>query len=192
MMEVLIYEHTLDELNQYDYGIKYGKEFAGLQITTFEECIKAAARCGMKLDIEWKYPDAEKEDFENIYEIIITNGYSNENWHWITGNKEGVDWFKSICDFVDIEIYIPSADNIDWELLDYAASPNHDVIVGYWISDMDADTIIELRKRNIVQNRGTAGSVEAMIWDLEHGVTELECCFPYPKEALRKYIEEGN
>lgn len=77
----------------------------------------------MKLDIEWKFPNAEKEDFENIYKTIVTNGYSNKNWHWITDSKEGVDWFKSICDFVNIEIYIASVDNIDWELLDYASSP---------------------------------------------------------------------
>ena len=57
---------------------------------------------------------------------------------------------------------------------------------------MDDDVIVELRKHNIIQNRGTAGSVEAMASDLQQGVTELECCFPYPREALMKYIEEGN
>ena len=71
--EILIEEHTLSELNQYDFGIKYGEDFAGLQIATFEDCIKAAAGCGMKLD------NAEKEDFENIYKTIVTNGYSNKN-----------------------------------------------------------------------------------------------------------------
>lgn len=190
--EILIEEHTLSELNQYDFGIKYGEDFAGLQIATFEDCVKTAAGCGMRLDIEWKFPNAEKEDFENIYKTIVTNGYSNKNWHWITDSKEGVDWFKSICDYVNIEIYIDSVDNINWELLEYASSPNHDVVVGYWRSGMDDDVIVELRKHNIIQNRGTAGSVEAMASDLEQGVTELECCFPYPREALMKYIEEGN
>lgn len=127
--EILIEEHALSELNQYDFGIKYGEDFAGLQIATFEDCIKAVAGCGMKLDIEWKFPNAEKEDFENIYKTIVTNGNSNKDWHRITNRREGVDWFKSICDYVNIEIYIYSVDNIDWELLDYASSPNHDVVV---------------------------------------------------------------
>ena len=79
-----------------------------------------------------------------------------------------------------------------WELLDYASSPNHDVVVGYWRSGIDDDVIVGLRKHNIIQNRGTAGAVEAMVSDLQQGVTELECCFPYPREVLMKYIEEGN
>lgn len=58
--------------------------------------------------------------------------------------------------------------------------------------NMDDDVIVALRKHNIIQNRGTAGSVEAMASDLQQGVTELECCFPCPREALMKYIEEGN
>ena len=52
--------------------------------------------------------------------------------------------------------------------------------------------IVGLRKHNIIQNRGTADAVEAMVSDLQQGVTELECCFPYPREVLMKYIEEGN
>lgn len=90
-----------------------------------------------------------------------------------------------------IWIYIDSVDNIDWELLDYASSPNHDVVVGYWRSVGD-DVIVGLWKHNIIQNLGTAGSVESMVSDLKQGVTELECCFPYPRDALMKYIEEGN
>ena len=189
--EIIISEHTYDELNCYDYGIKYGEEYGGLGMSTFEDCVKLAAKCGLKLDIEWKFPEASKEDFESIYEIIVTNGYSNKNWHWITYKYEGVDWFKEICDYVDIEVLI-STEHPNWELIEYAQSPNHNVIVGYWESGINKDVILELRKHNVIQNRGTAGSVEAMISDFEHGVTELECCFPYPRKELLDYLyKEG-
>ncbi|MBQ7932022.1 MAG: hypothetical protein IJ334_13530, partial [Clostridia bacterium] len=35
-----VYEHTYEELLQYDFGIKYGEKFKGLQILRFEEILK--------------------------------------------------------------------------------------------------------------------------------------------------------
>ena len=35
-----VYEHTYEELLQYDFGVKFGDEFKGLRIATFEEILK--------------------------------------------------------------------------------------------------------------------------------------------------------
>ncbi|WP_175456515.1 glycerophosphodiester phosphodiesterase [Oribacterium sp. KHPX15] len=103
---IIISEHTLREINAYDFGIKYGEEYSGLTITTFKDMVAKTAKLGLKLDIEWKYPDPKKEDFEYIYNVISKNGYSNKNWHWIGYNKMYLDWFKEICDYVDEEVLI--------------------------------------------------------------------------------------
>lgn len=184
--EIKITEHTLDELNCYDYGIAYGEQFKGLKITTIEQMISVTSKLGLKLDIEWKYPNSTKDDFEHIYDTIVNNGYSNKNWHWIAYSVDMVEVFKEVCDFVDIEVLV-NQDKIDWELIEIAQSENHEVIVGYWMDNMKEEDVIKLRKKNIVQNRGTASSVNEMISHLESGVTELECRFQNPKKALIEY-----
>ncbi|SEA56670.1 hypothetical protein SAMN05216349_11722 [Oribacterium sp. KHPX15] len=71
-------------------------------------------------------------------------------------------------------------------------SANHDVIVGYWESEIEDEYIIRLHKLNIKQKRGTAGNTDALIEDIESGVTELEACFKNPKEALVEYALKYN
>lgn len=48
-----IYEHTLEELRQLDFGIKHGERFRGLQIPTFEEILqKFAGRVIMNIHVK--------------------------------------------------------------------------------------------------------------------------------------------
>lgn len=118
--------------------------------------------------------------------MISKNGNSNKKWHWIGYEKKYFDWFRDVCDYVDVEVLI-NPSNIDWDLVNYAISPNHDVIVGYWQSRIGEEDIARLHKLNIKQNRGTAANIEALIADIESRVTELEACFSNPKEALIEY-----
>ena len=46
-------DHTLDELMQYDFGIKHGEEFTGLRIVKFEEILKQfAGQCIMNIHVK--------------------------------------------------------------------------------------------------------------------------------------------
>ena len=181
-------EHTLAELNQYDYGIQYGVAFAGTKITLFSDTVALCAKLGLKLDIEWKYPEMTETDVEAVYDAIVTNGYSNKNWHWIAKNTIEVGYFKNVCDYVDIEVLVSSASvNYYLPLINEAKSDNHDVIVGYSDGNYNEENIIKLRKLNVIQNRGIATNLSQMIAQIESGVTELECNFYNPKQAMIDY-----
>lgn len=182
-------EHTLSELNQYDFGIRYGGAFAGTQITELSDAVALCAKLGLRLDIEWKYPTMSQEDAEAIYDTIVTNGYSNKNWHWIAFNNDMVAYFKNVCDYVDIEVLVTTSGGISYYLptIENAKSVNHNVIVGYSDGNFSDASIITLRKLNVIQNRGTASNVSEMIAQIESGVTEIECNFYNPKQALIEY-----
>ena len=40
----LVYEHTYNELLQYDFGVKFGERFKGTKVLTFEEILKALGK----------------------------------------------------------------------------------------------------------------------------------------------------
>lgn len=178
-------QHTFDELNQYDYGIKYGTQFAGMKITQFDDAISLCAKLGLRLDIEWKYPTMTQTDAENLYTAIVTHGYTNKNWHWVAYDTNMINAFKTVCDYVNIEILVEPK-NIDWNLINEASSEKHDVLVGYSNSQGSPSIadIVKLRKLNIVQNKGTATNLEQMIEQINNGVTEIEANFAMPKKAL--------
>lgn len=181
-------EHTLAELNQYDYGIQYGVSFAGTKIALFSDTVALCAKLGLKLDIEWKYPEMTESDVEAIYDAIVTNGYSNKNWHWIAKDTTEVGYFKNVCDYVDIEVLISSASiNYYKPTIEAAMSENHNVIVGYSDGNLSKENIIILRKMNVIQNRGTATNIAQAIAQIESGVTEIECNFYNPKQAIIEY-----
>ncbi|MBQ7936305.1 MAG: hypothetical protein IJ333_08210 [Clostridia bacterium] len=54
----LVYEKTFAELRELDFGIKYGEEFKGLKIPTFEEILKKFA-CHCIMNIHLKTVDTE-------------------------------------------------------------------------------------------------------------------------------------
>ena len=181
-------QHTLAELNQYDYGIKFGYKFAGMKITQFNDAISVCSKLGLRLDIEWKYPAMTQEDAENLYTSIVVHGYTNKNWHWVAYNSDMINYFKAVCDYVNIEVLVDPK-NIDWNLITEASSSKHDVVVGYSSSQgsPSSSDIVSLRKLNVVQNKGTARNVSEMIEQIDNGVTEIEVNFKNPKKALINY-----
>ena len=181
-------EHTLAELNEYDYGIRYGTQFAGMKITQLDDAVALCAKLGMKVNLEWKFPTMTSDDAESMYDAMVTNGFSNKNWRWIATNTAEIDYFKSVCDYVDIAVLITTA-SISYYLptIEYAMSSKHDVVVGYSDGNLTDAQVIQLRKLNVTQNRGTATNISQMIAQIESGVTEIECNFYNPKKALIEY-----
>lgn len=65
-----VYEHTYEELLQYDFGIKFGEKFKGLKVLRFEDILKKFS-CHAVMNIHIKTPDYECEyDAENLKKII--------------------------------------------------------------------------------------------------------------------------
>lgn len=65
-----VYEHTYEELLQYDFGVKYGEKFKGMKILTFEEILKKFA-CHTIMNIHIKTVDFTCEYNPKTIEKIV-------------------------------------------------------------------------------------------------------------------------
>ena len=68
-----VWEHTYEELLKYDFGVKFGKEFAGLRILKFEEILKKfACHCIMNIHVKTVNNDVEYDEalFDKIVALI--------------------------------------------------------------------------------------------------------------------------
>ena len=66
----LVTEHTLAELKNYDFGIKFGEKFKGLKIVEFEEILKKFA-CQVIMNIHIKPLSFTEEYPQDIMEKIV-------------------------------------------------------------------------------------------------------------------------
>ena len=83
-----MYDHTLEELKQLDFGSKFSKEYAGLQILTFEDILQKLA-CHVIMNIHIKTIRNEDEYDEAILGKIIAliKKYDCEKYvYFCTGN----------------------------------------------------------------------------------------------------------
>ena len=74
---VKIAEHTLAELQEYDYGLKYGNAYKGLKLLTIDDALKWARMANINIDIE--ITDGEnKERINTIAEKIKKYGLEKQ------------------------------------------------------------------------------------------------------------------
>lgn len=64
-----IWEYTLDELREFDFGIKHGEAFRGMKIATFEDILKKFA-CHCVMNIHLKTIGAEPEYLDKVIKLI--------------------------------------------------------------------------------------------------------------------------
>ena len=67
----LVYEHTYEELLEYDFGIKRGEKFAGMKILTLEELLKKLS-CHCVMNVHVKTPDNQSPADEGFLKNIIS------------------------------------------------------------------------------------------------------------------------
>ena len=63
-----VYEHTYEELLEYDFGVKHGEKFGGMKILRFEEILKKFS-CHTIMNIHIKEA-CKKENLEKIISLI--------------------------------------------------------------------------------------------------------------------------
>lgn len=83
-----VYDHTYEELLAYDFGIKTGKEFAGLRILTFEEILKKFT-CQVIMNIHIKTVSNDVEYDPRLLQKIIDLIYkydAQNHVYFMTGN----------------------------------------------------------------------------------------------------------
>lgn len=74
----LVKDYTLDELKRFDAGIKFGEEFKGLKIPTFDEFLEFVKDKDLIINIEIKnsiihYENIEEAVYEKIKEYSLEN-----------------------------------------------------------------------------------------------------------------------
>ena len=78
-----VYEHSYEELLQYDFGVKYAPEFEGMKIPTVEDILKKFA-CHTVMNIHIK------QDSEYLYKLVdLIKKYDCEKYvYFMTGDDE--------------------------------------------------------------------------------------------------------
>lgn len=67
---------TLEELNQYDWGIKYGEKYRGLQVPMLEDCVKFAALYNLKVALDFKWASTfSSDDADAITAMLSKYGH---------------------------------------------------------------------------------------------------------------------
>lgn len=86
--------YTLDELNQYDYGIYKGQEFKGTKLQTFDELIKTLSMLGAtSLQVELK-DNHSKEQKRLLYDTVAKYHFTDKTT-WISFYWDYLDDFKA-------------------------------------------------------------------------------------------------
>ena len=68
---VSVTESTLAQLNNYDWGLKYGAEYAGLHVPELEDCIAWATEYGLTIALDIKFSENVTDaDVDNISTLL--------------------------------------------------------------------------------------------------------------------------
>ena len=97
--EGLIYEHTYEELLQYDFGIKFGEKFKGLRILKFEDILKKFA-CQTVMNIHIKtVVKGERTDESYLQKIIdlIYRYDAQKHVYFMTGDDLMMEQLKNMA-----------------------------------------------------------------------------------------------
>lgn len=67
-------DHTLSELNEYDYGIQYGSAYTGMKITELEDALTLCKKLGMFCIIEVWVTEITNDEIDALFDAIVKTG----------------------------------------------------------------------------------------------------------------------
>ena len=114
-----VYEHTYEELLQYDFGVKHGEKFKGMKILKFEEILKQfSCQVIMNIHIKSKTNDcALDEDWLRKIVALIDKYDCRKHVYFMTGNDVVLGQLREIAP--DICRCCGGGDR-KWEIVDRA------------------------------------------------------------------------
>lgn len=107
---VYVADSTLEELNQYDYGIKYGSAYAGEEITTLDEALLLARKLSLFICIEI-YPTTTigNDDIASLCESVVDSG-SVKSTEFRSPNIDILEAIKAVIDGANFSMTFYSSD----------------------------------------------------------------------------------
>ena len=94
-----VYEHTLEELRAYDFGVKCGPQFKGMRILTFEDILKKFA-CHVVMNIHVKTVDNDCTYDEALLKKIVAliEKYDCQKYvYFMTGNDHLLEQMRELA-----------------------------------------------------------------------------------------------
>lgn len=75
---VMTAESTLAQLNQYDWGLKFGENYRGLKVPMLDDCLKFAAEYNLSVAIDIKNPSSfTSEIVTALVSMLLKHGHDN-------------------------------------------------------------------------------------------------------------------
>ncbi len=113
-----IYEKTLSELKELDFGVKFGEKYKGLKIVTFEEILqKLAGRVIMNVHVKTLSDKYDESAMKKIVSLI--RKYDCEKHVYFMISHDGV--IKQFRDYApDINMCVGHLDLTPWGIVDRA------------------------------------------------------------------------
>ena len=174
--------YTYDELQKFDFGVKFGKKFKGLRIIRFEDILqKFAGRAIMNIHVKlWENP---KFDWK-IKEIAdLVHQYDCEKYVYFMGTKEGI---------IEMKKYAPhlkccmSAAPDHWKIVDRAIEVGAEKVQLYK-PDFNQEMIDKAHAHGIKCNVFWSDDPDEAAKFLEMGV---DCILTNDYLAIKTALEE--
>lgn len=180
-----VWEHTLAELRELDFGSKRGEQFAGIKIPTFEEILKKFA-CHAVMNIHLKPTELTTEQMDKILGLI--HKYDCEKYVYFMSGKDRVLEFL-MNEYPSVTRCCGGGDG-KWEIVDRAIKygcKKVQLVSGYFNREM----IEAAHGHGIVCNVFEADTPELTREYLDMGIdTILTNDYNNIARAVREYTKE--
>ena len=69
---------SVAELNQYDWGLKYGEQYRGLEVPMLDDCLRYASLYNLSVAIDFKNPSTYTQaDMSAFMDLLLNRGHDN-------------------------------------------------------------------------------------------------------------------
>lgn len=182
---------SVAELNQYDWGLKYGEQYRGLGVPLLDDCLRYASLYNLSVAIDFKNPSAYSQaDMSAFMDMLLNRGHDNAIL--IRANNTEQAYMVSRSPRISVE-HIGDLDSLtsNMERLK-ALMTGHNHI--YWANTGERTTeAISTSYANGFELTGSAETMANLAEDIGFGVRYEEVAgIKNVKEQLRTYTDALN
>ena len=182
---------SVAELNQYDWGLKYGEQYRGLEVPMLDDCLRYASLYNLSVAIDFKNPsEYSQADMSAFMDILLNRGHDNAIL--IRANSTEQAYMVSRSPRISIE-HIGDLDSLTSNVERLKAlMTGHNHI--YWANTGERTAeAISTSYANGFELSGTAGTMTELAEDIGFGVRYEEVAgIKNVKEQLRTYTDALN
>ena len=166
----MIYEHTLEELQQLDFGVKFGEKFKGLRIVLFEEILKKfAGHTIMNIHVKPFGTVYPREAMEKIVALVRKYDCARHAYFMLE-KDEDIQMFKAYAP--DIPICVGHDFTRNWAIVDRAIELGAQK-VQFFKPYFNQEMIDKARAHGIICNMFYADDIEEARRYLEMGIDTI-------------------